>query len=514
MLKLLRKKGVAKKIIWFIAVIIIISFGFFGTAYLLTDTGQVNYAGKVFGKKIEIDEYNTMFNHVRIQAILKYGDRYKEVQQFLNFDQETWDRIILLHEADKQKIKVKNEEVVQAIEAIPLFQRNGQFDSFLYKDIIQYVFRNFGVLVEPREFEESMRDTLKFAKLFEQATEQAMINEAEIYDEFKNRNEKVQISYLMFNPLQYTNDVVYDQSKAKAFFEEDKLSFTLPPSINVEYIDFIFPEETTKPDDDLSENEILALEEKKDELRAQAENIFEELIINPDLAALKDNYDIEIKQTGLFSIEQPLLTLGWSFDVFTQLFTLPLNEITGPHETNEKITIMKIIDKKDSIVPTFEEVEEKVKETFINNEAKVIAKDKAKEYLQLILQNYNKSESKNFDDIVGQFDLKAVKTPLFKRGQYLPKIGISKEFEDAAFSLNNNNKISSVVDTESGTAILHLDITEEASREEFAQERDEIKSMLLTEKRAELFSEYLTQLRIEAKLENNIAKLREQQQQQ
>ena len=52
MLKLLRKKGIAKKVIWFIAIIIIISFGFLGTAYLITDSGSVNDAGKIFGKTI------------------------------------------------------------------------------------------------------------------------------------------------------------------------------------------------------------------------------------------------------------------------------------------------------------------------------------------------------------------------------------------------------------------------------------------------------------------------------
>jgi len=51
MLKQLRQKGVAKKIIWFIAIIIIISFGFFGTASLLSNQNNTGYAGKIFGKK-------------------------------------------------------------------------------------------------------------------------------------------------------------------------------------------------------------------------------------------------------------------------------------------------------------------------------------------------------------------------------------------------------------------------------------------------------------------------------
>ena len=56
MLKLLRKKGVAKKVIWFVAILIIFSFGFLGTAYLITGNNAPGYAGRIFGKKISVED--------------------------------------------------------------------------------------------------------------------------------------------------------------------------------------------------------------------------------------------------------------------------------------------------------------------------------------------------------------------------------------------------------------------------------------------------------------------------
>ena len=47
MLALMRKKGFAKKVIWAVAIVIIISFGFFGTAYLLTGTSRNSYPPRV-----------------------------------------------------------------------------------------------------------------------------------------------------------------------------------------------------------------------------------------------------------------------------------------------------------------------------------------------------------------------------------------------------------------------------------------------------------------------------------
>ena len=51
MLKALRKKGVAKKIIWIVAIVIILCFGF-GTASMLSNSRPESYAGKIAGKKI------------------------------------------------------------------------------------------------------------------------------------------------------------------------------------------------------------------------------------------------------------------------------------------------------------------------------------------------------------------------------------------------------------------------------------------------------------------------------
>ena len=47
MLEILRRKGVNKTILWFIAIVIILSFGVFGTAYRMDNT--VNSAGTIYG---------------------------------------------------------------------------------------------------------------------------------------------------------------------------------------------------------------------------------------------------------------------------------------------------------------------------------------------------------------------------------------------------------------------------------------------------------------------------------
>ena len=59
----LRKKGIAKKITWVIAIVIILCFGF-GTASMLSNSRPESYAGRLFGKKISFDEFELSANRI------------------------------------------------------------------------------------------------------------------------------------------------------------------------------------------------------------------------------------------------------------------------------------------------------------------------------------------------------------------------------------------------------------------------------------------------------------------
>src|SRR5580698_3920198 len=135
MLEVLRKKGVNKTILWIIAIIIILSFGVFGTAYRLDNT--VNSAGTMYGRNVSIKDFQEAYLDARDQAIRLYGDEFFKNGNRLDLEQEAWDRLILLKEAQKRDIQASDQEVVADIASIPFFQRSGQFDQTLYEDIVQ-----------------------------------------------------------------------------------------------------------------------------------------------------------------------------------------------------------------------------------------------------------------------------------------------------------------------------------------------------------------------------------------
>src|SRR3989338_9034316 len=128
MLKSLRKKGVAKKIFIVLAIVIVPAFVLWGSASLLRSQ-KSSYAGKIFGKKVSFDEFQESLRAVQTRGLLQFGENFYKIQRFLNLELEAWDRLILLYEAKKKRIRVTDQEVIGRIAEIPFFQRNGKFDQ-------------------------------------------------------------------------------------------------------------------------------------------------------------------------------------------------------------------------------------------------------------------------------------------------------------------------------------------------------------------------------------------------
>lgn len=517
MLKLLRKKGFAKKILWFIAIIIILSFGFFGTAYLLTDNKPADYAGTIFGKKISAEDFGKAYQSVYVQALIRFGDKFSEISRFLNLEAETWDRLILLREAAKRKIKASDEEVVQAIEQYAFFQRDGHFDPLLYNDILRYAFR-----VSARDFEEGIRDNLKFITLFQQITSPVAVTGQEVLEAFRRDNEKIQVSYALVTPEQFQKDISFDEvegdEETRNYYAQNKNEFMIPPTISVEYINLNFPpppegslsaeselkkEETTTPATTADQTPTVT-EEMKKPVREKANAIFHDLLVNPDMQAAASKHNTEVKSSGFFSMEQPDLALGWSYELLIKLFQMDKNTVNDPFETPRGMLIVKINGKKDAYIPEHKDITGKVAEAVRKNKAKTIAREKTEEYLKFIQDAFARTELKDFAQTVKDLGLEVHQTPVFKHGEYLPIVGISKEFQDAAFALTEQSSLSGVITAETGYSVLHLDSRVPADEKQFEEKKQTLSEKLLNERRTQAFNDFLNDLRLQAKITSNL----------
>ncbi len=147
-----------KRVLWGLAIIIIPAFVLWGAGGLRDDN---KYAGTVFGKNISFEEYTDSYNAVRSLALLTHGADFQKMRGALMLEQAAWDRLILVKEAQKRRIKVSDEEVIARIAALPIFQtKDGMFNQSNYTMILGNILRT-----TPRRFEEEMRESLMIERL-------------------------------------------------------------------------------------------------------------------------------------------------------------------------------------------------------------------------------------------------------------------------------------------------------------------------------------------------------------
>ena len=317
MLKQLRDKKTAKKILWALAIIVIPAFVLWGSGSLIRGKNKSGYAGMLFGKKISLQDYKNSYNAVRNQAKLQYGDNFAKLEKYLGLNQQAWQRLLLIHEANKRKIKVSDKKIISTIQTMPIFQENGRFSQKFYEYILHYVFG-----ISARAFEENLRDTLRISKLYDKLTGEINISGKELEDEYKNENEQVKIDYISISPQDYRAEEKITQNEIKASKEKSK--------------------------------SILA------ELREKYQN-------NPgaDFVKIAEGMGLKVKQTPLFKRNAYIEGIGASKEFSRAAFALEKDKISKVVETDKGFFILKLaqfveIDKK-----KFEEEKEKLRDKLL-----------------------------------------------------------------------------------------------------------------------------------------------------
>jgi len=283
----------------------------------------------------------------------------------------------------------------------------------------------------------------------------------------------------------------------------------MPPSIKVQYFEFSFPE--VNEDGESEENE--EAEKATDAVREDSVGVYQTLLENSDLNAAASEHNIEIKTSPYILQGKQSPELRWSFPFYSKIFQLEIDEITEPYEMGNSMVIAKLIEKRNAYIPELNEVTTDVKEAYVNTQARILARKKATELIPKIREKYRLSEDKDFNGIVDEIGLEIQQTPLFQREMYLPTIGLSNEFQESAFKLSTENKLSGIVRTKPGFCILHLDEYKSVNLDEFDKEKESFKKTLADQRTGEIYKNFLAKLRVQSNLEENISKLRDQQNQ-
>lgn len=461
MLKQLSNKKTAKRIWIVLAILIVPAFVLWGFGSSARSKKESGYAGKIFGKNISAMEFQDAYAAVKNQAIIQLGDKFSELQQHLNLESQTWDWLILLHEAKKRKINVSDKEVTETIQSFPFFQRKGQFDNKIYSEMLHYVFRT-----QPRIFEEQVRQKLILGKLYNQATDNAKISDDQLKQEYRKINQEISVDYIAGLASDFQKDVSVTDDEIKDFFAAKSFQFKQPVSFNIEYVS--------------SESE------------AKIKEASQRLDKNRDFTKLAKDSGLELKETGLFAQTGPIPGIGWSPQILSFLSKAKAGEAMPVVNIDKNYYALRLKERKEAYIPDFEKIKDKVKEALVREKAQEIAKKKIQDCLDKL------KKSPDFGSAAKEFGLKSDTTKPFKYGSYIEGIGSSDVLWTTAEQLKDGAS-SGIIDISGGYYIIKLKSRGAIDEKKFEAEKKDFSEKMLAQKKQESFANLLEELKRKAR---------------
>ncbi|MDD4953806.1 MAG: SurA N-terminal domain-containing protein [Candidatus Omnitrophica bacterium] len=468
MLKLLRHKKTAKLIWIILAIIIVPAFVLWGLGGAIRTKEESVSAGKISGKIVSSVEFKDAMEAVRNMAIMQFGDNFSEIQKRMNLEASAWERLVLLQEAKRRKINVGDQEVIDLVQSYPFFQRKGQFNKGIYSQILQYTFRT-----QPRIFEEQARQNIMLSKLYKEVTSSIKPNEEEIKKQYHKENEEISVYYVASLFADFSKSIQPTDQDLNDYFSKNSLEFKRPLSFNIEYISSD------------SEDKI------KDALRRLKKNKEWELAAK--------NTNLENKVTGFFTQNDFIPGVGWSAQAMEIISKLKIGEISPILNLEKKYYILRLKERKEPHIPEFAEIKDKIKEAFISNKTRQIAKEKIEACLASLKKaGRKKPASANFTKSAKAFGLKSDSTGLFKYGSYITGVGASDNLWLAAEGLKDK-EFSPVIESPTGFFIIRVKSRNPADWKKFQAQKEELTQKFLSGKKEEYFASFLEELKKKAR---------------
>ena len=469
MLKQLRNKKTARKIWIILAAIIVPAFVLWGSGSMGRSQRASGTMGKLFGKNVTAMEYTDALEAVKNQAIMQFGDKFAEVQKYLNFQNQAWERIVLLQEAKKRRIKADDREVITLIQSYPFFQKKNRFDERLYEEMLKYVFRS-----QAREFEEHTRQNIILSKLYGIIAKDVFVNDEEVKNSYRRENEQVSISYLSSAKEDFVKEIHVTDEELADYFAKNQLQFKQPLSFNIAYV-------------------TLDSEE-------QVRTIFPKIKREKDFTIAAKQLNLELKETGLFAQTDPIPGIGWAPHILTLLAKLNNGEYAPPINADKNFYLIQLKEKKDPYIPEFNAIKEKVKEAFVKNKSETLAQEKVEQCLAKLKAAYLQDpKSADFEKTAKECGAKFGSTVPFKFDGYLEGIGQA----DALWLAATNAKedaFSDIVTMPSGYYIVKLKSRVSFDEKKFQEEKKEFSKKVLEQKKQEAFNNYIEDLKRKSQL--------------
>ncbi len=521
-----------KTIMWAIAIFIVPAFVIWNIGSAVKNR-RSGFAGKIFNKKVAWKDFTLEKHAVHNDIWMRHGD---QPEQYTNIDEQTWTRLIILEEAKKAKIKVSNKELLEFIKNLPVF-KYAKLAPENYAMIIARVFQQTAA-----EFENGIRHTIMINKLMEKLTEDLIVSDAEVENAYRKEFEQASASYIVIEPEIFQETVLTDNEEdLKSYYENNKEKFRTQEQVNVKYIqinleqfkdtiqiteermkkyyennknEFKIQKDDTQKDspaeyksfEQVSEliKDKLLEKEMINQASGLSRTIMNKLYGEADFDEVAQEHGLIAKETGPFSMFDQIPDIGLSFPFLKAAFSLKTGEVSQIIKTPTAFYILKPIKKIAPYIPEYKDVVTEVKELYKQAQAEKLARQKG-EQVRAELLDLIKEKKISFKKACEELGFTVKEADNITRAGYIPGLGFSKEFAEAAFGLDKDD-ISALVKTQPGFCLISLNEIKPLDMNKFKEKKAEYSRKVLNAKKAEFLNNWFESVKLKANAQSFLDK--------
>jgi peptidyl-prolyl cis-trans isomerase D len=244
--------------------------------------------------------------------------------------------------------------------------------------------------------------------------------------------------------------------------------------------------------------ERLTREETRRLAEARAQAVYDAM------AAGGGDWQTAVRALDLVPRETPFMAHGQAVEgidnagAFAQAaFALQDGEVSRPTLIGNRHVVMKLLERKASSIPPFEEVKDAVREAWVRERSRALAEQKAGELLAEV------KAGKSLAELAQALNTEAEQTGLFSRNSTIPKVGRPQGFLEEVFRMSVGE--ARVVDLTEQPAVVVLKERKEFDAEAYEREKDQLRQQLLRRKRDQTFAQWSQDVRQQAEERREIA---------
>jgi peptidyl-prolyl cis-trans isomerase D len=446
-------------------------FVFWGINWTLT---APTYAAKVNGSEVSAAEVRQSYQQQLAQAERQTNGSISDAQR-----SEIKARVLddyvnseaLVTRADTLGYRVSDQELLDAMSQVPIFQVDGKFDKAHAVAVLRAQGRSIP------EIEALFKRDVKLRQLDSALSLSSFATPTEVKQIRALTKQQRELQWLTLSAEKYASQATPDDAALKTYYDAHKTEYMTPETVDLRYVEIslaqlaskvsvddaqlktYYDEQKVKTPDRFTQAEqrrvshiLLPVANPKDDaaVKAKAEGISKRAQGGEDFSKLAKEFSQDpgsAQQGG---------DLGWSerkvwvAPFADAAYSMKVDEIRGPVKTQFGYHILKLVGIQPATVKTFEQSKAELETEYRRNEAEKLFNNAQDQLADAALQN-----ATDIDVVARKAGLTVVEVPAFSRLDGGGALGKAPAVIEAAFSQDVlDGRLSPMVEVEKGRGVV------------------------------------------------------------